>query len=106
MVTFEDFKKIEMRIASIKEVKAHPNADKLFVMKIDTGSEEKEIVAGIRGFYEINELVGKKIVVITNLEPATIRGVKSSAMLLAASDEKTMSLIVPEKDVKLGSRIS
>ena len=106
MVSFEDFKKLEIRIAQIKEVKEHPDADKLFVINIDIGAETREIVAGIKGFYKPEELIGKKVVAVTNLEPATIRGVKSSAMILVAKDDNTLALLTPEKEVKLGSKIS
>jgi len=106
VVSFEDFKKMDIRVAVIKDVKDHPNADKLFVINIDTGAEEKQIVAGIKNSYKAEELIGKKIVVITNLEPATIRGVESRAMLLAAQDDKNLCVLAPEKDIKIGSKIS
>lgn len=106
MVSFEDFKKMDIRIAQIKEVKEHPNADKLFVLNIDLGREQRQIVAGIRNFYKPDELIQKKIVVVTNLEPATIRGVKSTAMLLAAKDDDTLAILMPERDIKVGSKIS
>ena len=106
MVSFDDFKKMDIRVAEIKEVSSHPNADKLLVLKIDIGSEERQIVAGIKKHYELEKLTGKKIVVITNLEPATIRGVESRGMLLAATSNGDISLIVPEKSAKVGSKIS
>jgi len=106
MVTFEEFKKLEIKVAQIKDVQDHPNADKLYVITIDLGDQTKQIVAGIRLAYpDKNELLGKKIAVIDNLEPAILRGVESQAMLLAASDENGISLIVPEKEVKIGSVI-
>ena len=70
MISFEEFKKLELRIAEIKTAEDHPNADKLTVIKIDVGGEEKQIVAGIKGHYANEELVGKKVVVVNNLEPA------------------------------------
>lgn len=106
MVSFENFKKLDIRIASIKEVREHPNADKLYVLNIDTGTETRQIVVGIRKHYKKEELVGKKIVVVTNLEPATIRGVESAGMLLAASDESNIVLLIPEKAIGVGSKIS
>lgn len=106
MVSFEDFKKMDIRIAQIKEVKPHPNADKLFVINIDIGGADRQIVAGIKNFYEPKDLIGKKVVVIANLEPATIRGVESSAMLLAARDDKELAILIPERDIKIGSKIS
>lgn len=105
MATIQDFMNLELKIAQIKEAKEHPNADRLFVLKIDLGGEERQLVAGIRASYQAEELVGKKIVVIANLEPATIRGEESQGMLLAASGENGPVLLAPEKDVPLGSQV-
>lgn len=106
LVSFEDFKKLKLRVAQIKEVIDHPNADKLYVVKIDTGTSFKTIVAGIKKSYSKEELIGKKIVIIENLQPAIIRGVESQAMLLAASSEDTQSVLMPAKDMPVGSSIS
>ena len=103
MVTYEEFKKLELIVAQIKEVKEHPNADRLFVLKIDTGKEEKQIVAGIRLFYKKEDLIGRRVVIVNNLQPAVIRGEESSGMLLAASDENGISVLSPDREVKLGS---
>ncbi len=106
MANIEDFKKLELRVAQIKEFNDHPDANKLYVLKIDSGNREKQIVAGIKGSYPKEELIGKQIVVIDNLEPAVLRGVESQGMLLAAQDEKGITLLIPERTVKIGSRIS
>lgn len=103
MVTYEDFRKLELKVAKIQEVTEHPNADKLYVIKIDLGDSLRQIVAGIRNFYKPQDLVGRQIVVIANLEPAVIRGVESQAMLLAASDENGISILTPHREVKVGS---
>ena len=103
MLNLEEFKKTELIIAQIKEVKDHPNADRLYVLKIDTGKEEKQLIAGIRMAYTKEELIGRKVVLVNNLEPAVIRGEVSQGMLLAASDEKGMSLLSLDKDIALGS---
>ena len=105
MITIQDFAKMELIVAQIKEAKAHPDADRLYVLKIDTGTEEKQLVAGIRTSYSAEELVGKKIVIINNLEPAILRGQESQGMLLAASGENGPVLLMPEKDVPVGSKI-
>lgn len=105
MITYEEFRKIEIKVAKIKEVMEHPDADRLFVIKIDLGDSERQIVAGIRKSYTKEELVGKLVAVITNLEPAVIRGIESQAMLLAASDENGISILTPQKEVKVGSII-
>lgn len=103
MINIEDFRKIELIVAQIKEVKEHPNADKLYVLKIDTGKDERQIVAGIRKSYTKEQLLGRRVIVFINLEPATIRGEQSNGMLLAASDEGGISVIGPDRDVALGS---
>jgi methionyl-tRNA synthetase len=103
MVTFEEFKRLEIKVAKIKEVKDHPNADKLYVMTIDLGDKTKQIVAGIKSAYKKEDLAGKQIVVVDNLEPALLRGVESQAMLLAAQDDKGVCIIMPEREVKIGS---
>ena len=103
MVTIEEFKKSELIIAVIKEAKEHPNADRLYVLKVDTGKEEKLLVAGIRQAYTKEELIGRKVVLVNNLEPAVIRGEQSQGMLLAASDGNGLSLLTLDKDITLGS---
>lgn len=103
MVTLEEFRKLELKVAKIKEVSDHPNADKLFVISIDLGDKTKQIVAGIKNYYQKEDLLGKQIVVVDNLEPALLRGVESQAMLLAAQDEKGICVIAPEREVSLGS---
>ena len=106
MLTYEEFRKLEIKVARIKEVTEHPNADKLYVIKIELGDScEKQIVAGIRNYYKPEELLGREVAVINNLEPATIRGVESQGMLLAASDENGLSIIIPHREVKVGSII-
>jgi len=103
MISFEEFKRLEIKVAQIKEVQEHPNADKLYVITIDLGDKTKQIVAGIRSYYTKEELIGKHIVVVDNLEPASLRGVESQGMLLACQDEQGITIISPERKVKLGS---
>lgn len=105
MINIEDFMKVELIVAQVKEVKEHPNADRLYVVKVDTGSEERQVVAGIRSSYTPEELIGRRVVIVANLEPATIRGEESNGMILAASDENGIVVLSPEKDVALGSRV-
>ena len=105
-ITLAEFKKMDLRIALVKKVEAHPNADKLYCLTIDVGGAQKTIVAGIRNHYRPEELEGRKIVVINNLQPTIIRGVESQGMLLASKDDVTLAILVPEKDVATGSAIS
>ena len=103
MATIEDFRKVEMVVAQIKEVKEHPNADRLYVLQVDTGKDVRQVVAGIRKSYTPELLVGRRVILVANLEPAVIRGETSNGMVLAASDENGMSLVTPDKDMVLGS---
>jgi methionyl-tRNA synthetase len=105
VISFEEFKKLELIVAQIKEVQDHPNADRLYVLKIDTGSGEKQLVAGIRSSYSKEDLVGRRIVVVNNLEPVVIRGQESQGMLLAAGDTSGVALLTPDRDVPLGSQV-
>ena len=103
MASIEDFRKIELRIAEIKEVNDHPNADKLLVLTVDLGDRQKQVVAGIKNFYSKDELLGRQVVLVDNLEPAVLRGVESQGMILAGSDEFGITIISPERPLKLGS---
>ena len=105
MVGIEDFQKLEFIIAQITEVREHSNADRLYVISVDTGSGTRQLVAGIRPSYAPQELIGRRVVVVNNLQPATIRGEESQGMILAASDASGMSIIVPDREVALGSRV-
>ncbi len=106
-VSIQDFMEIDLRVAEIKAAEEHPDADRLLVLKIDIGGEdgERQLVAGIKGAYTPEQLIGKKIVVVKNLEPAVIRGVESQGMLLAARDGEQTILLTTEKDAKPGSKI-
>ena len=106
MVSFEEFKKLDLRLARVVAVEKHPDADKLYLGKIDVGDSEKQVVAGIREHYSPEELVGKKVVVINNLEPATIRGQESNGMILAAGDGNAIAVLTSDKDVDAGTRIT
>lgn len=121
MPNIEDFAKFDFRVAKIVEANDHPNADKLIVLKIDLGEKEsvtnenqeivevpkyRQIVAGIKKSYSKEDLVGKLIVVVSNLEPAVLRGVESQGMLLAATDSEGLPiLITPEKEVNVGAKV-
>lgn len=106
MLTIDDFGKVELRIATILRAEAHPNADRLVVLQIDLGTEQRQLVAGIRAQYSPEDLVGKQIVVVANLEPARLRGVESQGMLLAASDEEgRLAIVTPEKPVSSGAKV-
>ena len=106
-INIQDFAEIDLRVAEIKAAEEHPNADKLLVLKIDIGDggEERQLVAGIKECYSPEQLIGKKIIVVSNLAPAVIRGVESQGMLLAARDGKDITVITTERDIKPGSKV-
>ena len=104
MVSFNEWRKLELKIGKIKEVKDHPNANKLYVLKVDTG-EERTLVAGLKESYKKEELKGKKIVVLCNLEEKDVRGIKSKGMVLAAVDKNNISLLIPDKEINEGTKI-
>ena len=103
MATIDDFRKMEFRIAEIKDVTEHPNADKLLVLTLDLGDKTKQVVAGIKSAYSKETLIGKQVVVVDNLDTAVLRGVESQGMVLAASDENGIVIVSPEKKLTNGS---
>ena len=105
-IEFKDWKNLDFRIGKILKVENHPNADKLYVLKVKIDKDEKTIVAGIKNSYPREKLIGKKIIVFTNLKPTIIRGIKSEGMLLAASNKNEVVLIIPDKEINSGARIS
>src|SRR5437868_10954236 len=94
LINYNDFSKLELRVATVLDCKPHANADKLLVLQIDLGGERRQICAGLRAYYPPEQLIGKQIVVVANLEPRTMRGEVSQGMLLAASDPATGKVIV------------
>ena len=106
MIKFDDFEKVELRVGEIIEVEDVSGADKLYKLKVNTG-EERTLVAGIKKYYSKEELVGKKIIVICNLEERKLKGIISEGMLLAASDndKENVVLLTVDKDIENGSRI-
>jgi len=106
MISIDDFRKIELKIATVKSAELHPNADKLMVLQIDLGAEQRQICAGIRNHYTPEELVGKQVVVVANLETAKLRGLESQGMLLAVSDGGRVIILTPEKSVLAGAKVS
>ena len=105
MITFDDFSKLELRIGTILEAQSHPDADKLLLLKVNIGEREIQLVAGIKESYAPEELPGKQIAVLANLEPRKIRGVFSQGMILAAQGKDGISLLVSDKGVEPGSTI-
>ena len=106
MITFDEFKKLDIRVAKVLEARPHPNADKLLLLQIDVGDEQKQIVAGIKGHYEPEALAGRQIVVVNNLEPVMLRGEQSNGMLLAATSGDAIVLLAPDHPCQVGAAVS
>ena len=108
IVTFNDWNKLDLRVAEILEVEEIPEADKLYKLKIDLGTETRTLVAGLKQHYTKQELEGKRIIVLTNLEPKTMKGIESQGMLLAAvnDDHSQIKLLQPDGAMPLGSKVS
>lgn len=104
-ITIDQFAQLDLRTAKVLEARPHPNADKLMLLQVDVGDAQKQIVAGIRGHYAPEDLVGRTIVVVNNLAPALLRGEPSNGMLLAATNENKVVLLRPDVDVPPGCKV-
>ena len=98
MITIDQFRTIELRVGTVRSAEPHPNADRLVVLRVDLGGEERQLVAGIRAHYEPATLVGRQVIVVANLEPAKLRGVESQGMVLAAADEANNRVVLLRPD--------
>lgn len=119
-VSFEDFIKLDLRVATITAAEAHPNADRLLKIQLDDGTEGgRQVCAGIKAWYDPQTLVGRQVVIVANLEPRKIRGEISQGMILAAShvtggegtgegagEERDVVVLLPDRTVPAGSPVS
>ena len=107
-ISYNEFKRLELVVGTVTSVEPHPNADKLYVLKVNLGTEERQLVAGLKPYYAPEQLTGKQIVVVANLEPKPLRGIESHGMLLAAQHpDKPDEVIVvsPERPMAPGARV-
>lgn len=106
-ISFEDFVKVKLRIGRVTEAIDHPNADRLLVLQVDLGDEQRQICAGLKGQYTTEELVGKNLVIVSNLAPRRMRGLESQGMLLAATnaDGGEVVILSPAAGVAPGSSV-
>lgn len=104
-INYDDFSKLELRIAKILTAEHVEGSEKLLKLQIDLGSEQRQIISGIAKSYTPEQLVGKSVVIIANLEPRMIMGLESNGMLLAASDESGPVILIPEREVPAGTNI-
>ncbi len=106
MITFEDFEKIDLRLAKIISAERIEGSEKLLKIQAKLGEEKRQIIAGIGKFYAPEDLINKTIVVVANLEPRVMMGLESQAMLLAVKDGENLSIIAPEKQMSSGLKLS
>jgi len=109
VVEFDEFAKLDLRVARVLECREHANADKLLVLKVDLGLEQRQICAMLKGHYKPEELVGKLVVVVANLEPRSMRGEVSQGLVLSAAEgplKTRMVVLSPIGDVVVGSVVA
>jgi len=106
-ISFDDFCKVELRVGKVIEASDHPNADKLILLKVDLGDEQRQIIAGLKGYYTPDQLMGKEIIIVVNLAPRMMRGLESQGMLLAASSQDRSKVVVlgPETEIEPGASV-
>ena len=105
LITIDDFDKIDLRVAEIVEAKKHPDADRLLVFQVQVGKETRQVVSGIAKYYESEDLIGKKVILVYNLKPVKLRGVESHGMLLAADKGKKLTLASTLEDIASGAKV-
>ena len=106
-ITYDDFAKLQLQIGEVIKCEEVPKSKKLLCFQIRIGSETRQILSGIKAWYKADEMVGRKVMVITNLKPAKLAGMMSEGMILsAADDEGNLALMMPDKDMKAGSEVS
>lgn len=105
-ISYDDFSKLDIRVGTIKEAKEHPDADKLLIIKIDDGNSQRQLVAGLKKYYDPQDLIGKRVVFLANLKPRELRGEISNGMILAASLDEDVVLLTTDKEIKDGAKIS
>jgi len=105
MISFDDFQKLDVRIGTILEAESVPGTDKLLKLTVDLGEEKRELVAGIADNYKPEDIKGKQVPILTNLEPKTIKGIESKGMILAIDIDGKATLLHPDKQVPNGGKI-
>jgi methionyl-tRNA synthetase len=106
LITFDQFSKIDLRVAEVIKAERIPKTDKLMKIQIKIGEEERQIVAGIAEHYDIDQIIGKQIIIVANLEPTTIRNEVSKGMLLAAKDDGKLTLLTTAEEIQSGAKIN
>jgi len=106
-INFDDFMKVKLRVGKVTQAEDHPNADKLLLLQVDLGDEQRQICAGLKGHYEAADLVGKNLILVANLASRRMRGLESQGMLLAASsaDHEQVIVLTTDGDIAPGSSV-
>ncbi|OGM94652.1 methionine--tRNA ligase subunit beta [Candidatus Wolfebacteria bacterium RIFOXYD12_FULL_48_21] len=104
-MTYDDFAKVELKVAKIKEAVRVEKSEKLIKLQLEVGEEERQIVAGIGKAYTPEDLIGKEIIIVANLAPKALMGVESHGMLLAAGGGENPVLLTPEKEIASGAKV-
>jgi methionyl-tRNA synthetase len=104
-IGIDDFAKVELRVALVVSAKQHPNADKLLILELSLGDETRQVVSGIAKHYSPEQLVGRKLICVTNLKPVKLRGELSQGMILAASSGDQLTVATVSEDIPAGSRV-
>jgi len=105
LISIEDFAKLDLRVAKVLEAEKVEGADKLLKLKLELGSEVRQVVSGIAKYYSPEELVGKFVVLVANLKPVKIRGIESQGMILAASNDKELALVTLDRMIESGEKV-
>ncbi len=106
MIDFNDFKKVDLRVGKVLSAEKVEGSDKLLKIEVDVGEERRQIVSGIAKSYNAEDILGKNIIIVYNLEPKMIFGLESKGMLLAGKDEEELSLLTTDKNITPGTKIS
>ncbi len=105
-ITIDDFMKVELRVAEVLEVEPVKKADKLLKLQLDLGYERRQVVSGIAQYYKPEELVGKKVICVTNLKPVKLRGELSQGMILAGSNDGVLSVATVDDSLRMALKLS
>lgn len=110
-ISIDDFRRVEMRVAQVVKAEEIPKSRKLYKLEVDLGYERRTVCSGIKAFFTPEELVGKRVILVTNLKPAKLCGIDSNGMILAASvkvggESEALTLVAPEGDIPLGSLVN
>lgn len=105
-ITIDDFAKVQLKVAKVLECERVEGAEKLLKLQLEVGTEKRQVVSGIAKHYTPEELIGKYVILVANLKPVKLRGIESNGMILAASDDSTLTLVTPMADIKSGADVS